>query len=122
MPRKNRLENHPQLFVIEGGAEPQIRTWQEIETSQHEGGHIAVRQRAERLIMTMNTLAHRNMLNGLDVAVNDPEDQIPIRDRYLSGTPRVIENSRSKSDRLEEEAKQHFWQATGFAAIRGMGL
>jgi hypothetical protein len=126
MPRKTRLENHPALFVVEGD-EQRIQAWQEIEAAQaqaleFEGAHIAIPERAERLIRTMNALAHRNMLNGFDVAVNDPEDQVPIWDRYLNGTPRVIESSRSKVDRLEVEAQEHFWHATGFAALRGMGL
>src|SRR5437868_11975893 len=102
MPKKAKnLEGQPHLFIVDSKAsvDTEIKTWQDFEndpivalqalTGDNIGPHIKIQERAERLIMAMNALAHRNMLEGFDVAVHDPQYKTPIWERYLDGTPRI---------------------------------
>lgn len=132
MSRKKSPEGHPSLFVITEGQQPSILSWQDIESSPaHQvqavqsgeiGPHVSVVERAEHLVRAMNALAHRNMLRGFDVAAHDGRYKTPIWKRYMDGTPRVIDNSMSKVERLQREAEDHFWHATGFSALKGTGI
>lgn len=126
-------KEQPKLFLVEGSHEkPSYLSWQEIEKtpaeqvravqSEHVGAHVNVTERAERLVQVMNALAHRNMLQGFDVGVNDHRYSPPIFERYLNATPRVAEAARTKVDRLQKEAEDDFWHAMGFEALRGTGL
>jgi hypothetical protein len=128
------VEGQYPLFLVddEKPENPVQQTWQEIEedpalqlqalVGDNIGPHNDVIHRAERLVEVMNALAHRNMLLGLDVAVYDGRYKQPIWVRYLDGTPSVINKSRSKVERLQAEAENNFWHATGFEALRGSGL
>lgn len=137
MARKNpNLIDHPHLFIMESHSEgsrpPNVQTWADIENNPAErlkalaggniGPHVDIVERAERLVMVMNALAHRNMLKGFDVAVNDRRYKKPIWTRYLDVTPVVTRLSQSKTERLEDEAADHFWRAMGFETLRGTGI
>ena len=101
-----------------------ITDWRELEeqVTTETGPHITRGERAIHLISSLNALAHRNMLIGFDSALNDKEDKKAIWQRYLEGTPIVASKSMSKAERLAVEAKQSFWLATGFTAMKGTGV
>ncbi|MEX1059099.1 MAG: hypothetical protein WEC17_01560 [Candidatus Saccharimonadales bacterium] len=115
-----------------GHQSPTIKTWQEIEASpanrlealvgNNAGPNIEITGRAERLVSAINALAHRRMLKGFDIAVDDSRYKRSIWERYLYGTPKVIQNSQNKTERLMEEAMRDFWQSAGYTALKGSGL
>jgi hypothetical protein len=86
------------------------------------GPYMEVADRAERLIVLMNTLAHRNMLHGISVGGTAQEYRTNIIERYAAGTPYLLANSKNKAARLHDEVQNLFWRATGFEALRGAGI
>lgn len=128
--RINNIEGQSLLFLIEGETkDPALHTWQDMENDpairlqalvgDNIGPHVVIEARAEALVLAMNALAHRNMLQGFDAASHAREHKKPIWERYLDGTPRVIDYSQSKVERLQTEAEDHFARATGFITLKG---
>lgn len=137
MTRRNQpIAGQNQLFTTApSGRENQsagIKTWQDMEASPEGrlemlaggnlGPHSNVVERAEKLIVLLNTIAHRNMLDGFDYATSSRRYKKPIWERYLDGTPRVIDHSKSKAERLDEEVTYQLVALSGFAKIKGTGL
>jgi hypothetical protein len=136
MARKHtQLEGQQPLLTVTPGREyqsPTIKTWKDIADSPEDrltalssgesGPSIDKTERAAALISALNALAHRNMLVGFDEASLHREYKKPIWERYLDGTPKVIDSSQSKAERLLDEAQEDFWRATGFAALSGSGI
>lgn len=131
MPRRSKpLRSERHLFLI--GEEGVSQTWRDIERSPaarlaelasgNIGPHSNVVDRAERLITIMNNIAHRNMLEGFGYAARDRKYKEPIWVRYLDGTPRVISNSASKVERLDDEITYGLVALSGYRKIKGMGL
>lgn len=128
------IEGQEHLFTTPAGSGSNtvITPWQEIEGSPQRhlevlvgdniGPHVEIADRTQYLIRSMNAMAHRNMLIGFDAGVHHQQYKKPIWERYLDETPRVIDYSQTKAERLNEEAAIDFFHATGFTALKGTGM
>lgn len=86
-----------------------------------EGLYVDLEERAILLTRALNAMAHRSMLSGLGVAIPDDQYNAPIYDRYEIHTPRLDRNAQNRSQRLFEQAREDFWQASGYPDIRRGG-
>lgn len=138
MPRRRSkpLPSERHLFLVEQTGEPRAgqisQTWQDAERSPaarladlaggNIGPHSNIIERAERLITVMNNLASRNMLESFLYASRDRKYKKPIWERYLDGTSRIINNSASKVDRLDDEITFGLVALSGYDKVKGMSL
>jgi hypothetical protein len=78
--------------------------------------------RASLLESSLLALGKRNQRLGFDVASHTKPHSTPIWGRYEELTPAVIEGAQRNVNNYLDVAKRDFWTATGFAALRPLGL
>ena len=86
------------------------------------GSYVDVIDRATHLDIALAAFGKRNQRIGFDLASNVSQYDSPIYARYRSRTHSVREGTYKNTVVLMEEAKQNFWQATGYSALRGTRL
>lgn len=87
-----------------------------------EGSYKDLTERAEELQGALGALSLRNQRMGFAVASNTRRHNAPIYGRYREGVPFVQSGANRNTNRYLKEAKEYFWKATGFSALRGSGL
>src|SRR3989344_9611111 len=87
-----------------------------------EGSYVDITKRAELLHSSLLALGKRNQRLGFDVASHTKPHSSPIWGRYEDLTPVVVEGAQRNVENFLDVAKQDFWAATGFAALRGQGV
>ncbi|HEX5447806.1 MAG TPA: hypothetical protein VFW90_01235 [Candidatus Saccharimonadales bacterium] len=87
-----------------------------------EGSYVDVGTRATLLGGSLTALGKRNQRLGFDVASHTKPYSSPIWGRYEELTPTVIEGAQRNVYNFLDVAKRDFWAATGFTAMRGLGL
>lgn len=87
-----------------------------------QGSYVDVAKRATLLESSLTALGKRNQRLGFDVASRTKPYSTPIWGRYEDSTPVVIEGAQRNVENFLDVAKQDFWAATGFAALRPFGL
>ncbi len=60
----------------------------------------------------------RNQRVGLPVAANDHHHNGPIFGRYRAAVPQVQDGAEKNAGDYLDEAKQNFWEGSGFEALR----
>lgn len=86
------------------------------------GSYVDLRLRAEFLSEALRNIGLRNQRLGFDVASNTRQYDAPIWARYRSRVPRVQEGASANVDRFGQKAKEAFWAATGYSALREAGI
>lgn len=86
------------------------------------GQYVDLAERSELLTQTLLAFGKRNQRLGFDVASHARQYSSPIWGRYRGWTPVVQEGAEANSEVFLHEAKVNFWHATGFSALRGIGL
>jgi hypothetical protein len=88
-----------------------------------EGSYKDLTERAEELVAALDAFGLRNQRVGFAVASNSPRHRGPIFGRYTTGIAHVQGGAeRNASQKFLNTARESFWRATGFAAIRNSGL
>lgn len=118
--------------LFEGDPSRHMRTWQEVEPEPDEttvptnygpeGAYVDVSDRAEHLSNALSAFSSRNQRLGFDIAANTRPHSGPIWGRYTEMTPVVMEGAQRNVDEFYRQAAREFWVATGFSAMRGLGL
>src|SRR3990167_6555722 len=134
MSSKKISDNQGSLFeVVSYGADGEtIRTWKDTlgqpEEAQYSitygrpGSYMKVTERAQYLIGALNAMSQRNIRDGLSVAAHTMPESLPIWATYQENTPTVLRGADRNRKNFEKELRYNFWRATGFAALRGVGL
>ena len=127
-------DNQGSLFeAVSCGADGEtVRTWKDTlgqpEETQYPitygrpGSYVKVTERAQYLIGALNAMSQRNIRDGLSVAAYTMPDSRPIWKNYQENTQTMLRGAERNRKNFEKELRCNFWQATGFAALRGMGL
>lgn len=87
-----------------------------------EGSYVDLAERGKNLIGALKAFSESNERAGFDVASNNQPHSSPIWGRYQRETPKVQEGAARNQEAFIEEAKQKFWKATGYSALRRAGL
>lgn len=87
-----------------------------------EGSYVDTHERADHLIIALSAISERNRRDGFSVAPYTEPYSSPIWERYQEHTQDVIDGASRNRNMYQNILRQNFWQATGFAALRGSGL
>lgn len=86
------------------------------------GSYVDVQQRAMYLDLALNSISARNQRDGLSLASYTEPYSAPIWERYQENTETVIDGASRNRNMYQNMLRRAFWEATGFAALRGTGL
>jgi hypothetical protein len=86
------------------------------------GSYVDIAARAAGLDAAMLAMGRRNQRVGFEFATRSSQYRARIIERYGRAFNFVQEGAESNIGKLNEEAKQHFWRATGYSALRANGL
>jgi len=87
-----------------------------------EAGYISVEDRAKLLITTLDAFSARNQRKGFGLSAFTSPASKEIWSRYEEETESVLSGARRNRFLFEALAKQSFWRATGFKALKYSGL
>lgn len=82
------------------------------------GSYVDLAERAEHLLDALQAIGPRNKRFGFDTASNDRSYNRPIKERYTGALEAIQMGAKDNAENFEEQAKQEFWQATGYIALR----
>lgn len=86
------------------------------------GSYVDTKERAQYLISALDAISQRNIREGISVAAYTKQYSAPIWDRYQEVTQDVLDGASRNRNIYHQQLRESFWHATGFAALRGMGL
>jgi hypothetical protein len=108
------LEFKREIKIIDGYEVPVIYG--------HEGSYMNTVQRAGNLFLALDAMSKRNSREGISVAAYTNTYSAPIWERYQEATSDVLDGASRNRNKYQNRLRQQFWAATGFSALRGMGL
>ncbi|GAC1499474.1 MAG: hypothetical protein NVS1B10_02220 [Candidatus Saccharimonadales bacterium] len=86
------------------------------------GSYVDIAEGSKHMKDALTALGKSNQRIGFGVASNARQYNGPIFGRYRGRTRAVQEGAEDNINRYIEDAKQSFWQATGFTALRKTGI
>jgi hypothetical protein len=86
------------------------------------GSYVDLAGRAQFLSAALSAFGKRNQRLGFDLASNSRQYSSPIWGRYRSRTPTVQEGAQVNAEDFLDQAKQNFWRATGYQALKSTNL
>jgi hypothetical protein len=87
-----------------------------------DGSYVSVEERAKLLITTLDSFSARNQRKGFALSAFTSPASKEIWSRYEEETEGVLKGARRNRFLFEAMAKQSFWRATGFRALKYTGL
>jgi hypothetical protein len=87
-----------------------------------EGSYINIHERAILLAAALTAMSQRNMRDGFSIAPYKEPYSAPIWERYQENTQQVVDGASRNRNIYQNQLRRNFWEATGFAALRGTGL
>lgn len=86
------------------------------------GTYVDIATGAQHVINALTAIGKKNQRHGFGVASNTRQLNREIYDRYREAVPRVQEGAEANAEAFLQEAKQEFWAATGFTALKAAGI